>query len=140
MPRTTSAAVEAIIDVDVEIDLTPFIEVANSLVTEKCASALNEDGDAYYDAARLELIERWLSAHFYAIRDPRVSSEQAGSVGASYQNRVDLGLDQTTYGQQAKILDTAGGLASLDIMAKKGKSRVKGYWLGRDPELEGSNL
>ena len=126
MARTTSEEVALIIEVDGSISLTPFIEAANALVTEKCST---DD----YDATRLELIERWLSAHFYAIRDARPTNERAGSVGASYQSKVDLGFDVTHYGQMAMRLDTAGGLAALNAEAKKGGSRTATVtWAGKD--------
>jgi len=126
MARTTSEEVALIIEVDGSISLTPFIEAANALVTEKCST---DD----YDATRLELIERWLSAHFYAIRDARPTNERAGSVGASYQSKVDLGFDVTHYGQMAMRLDTAGGLAALNAEAKKGGSRTAMVtWAGKD--------
>ena len=88
MARTTKAYIATIIELDDSIvpndaAMEPFITVANELVTEVCT------GDAgpttAYTASRLELIERWLAAHFYAIRDPRVSSEGAGGVSASYE-------------------------------------------------------
>jgi hypothetical protein len=126
--RTTSAAVALLIEVDEDISLTPFIETANALVTEVCED--NEDAD--YDATRLELIERWLSAHFYAVRDPRAASETAGRVNARYQYKVDLNLAVTTYGQQAMLLDTAGGLARLNRETVNGTRRRAGVisWLG----------
>ena len=111
--RTTAEAVGAIIDVASNITLTPFMEVANALVTECCS----EDD---YDAARLELIERWLSAHFYAIRDMQPNQERAGDVSVWYQSKVDLGLSVTHYGQQAMMIDTAGGLAELNQQLIKG--------------------
>jgi hypothetical protein len=95
--------------------LSPFIEAANQLVTDCC------DG-AGYASAKLELIERWLAAHFYAIRDPRVADERAGAVSASYMHRVGLHLAQTTYGQQAMLLDTAGGLALLNGRVTAGRA------------------
>jgi len=56
-----------------------------------------------------------------------VKSEKAGSVGVNYQEKVDLNLSVTTYGQQAMMLDTNGGLRSLD----KGKPyQVQVLWLG----------
>lgn len=113
MARTTDEAVEGIIEVEENATLTPFIEAANVLVTEVCTSST-------YDDARLELIERWLSAHFYAIYDPRFESEKAGDVAAKYQTKVNLGFDVTHYGQMAMRLDTAGGLASLNTEAKSG--------------------
>lgn len=132
--RTTEDAVTEIIDVDENIDLAPFITTANSLVTEVCEGV-------GYTAARLELIERWLSAHFYAIRDPRVDSEKAGPVSQKYQYKVDLGLSVTTYGQMAMTLDTAGGLAKLNAATKSGATRKASLtFLGRVPDSTASQF
>ena len=136
MARTTASEVQTIIETDpsiivVDADLDPFIAVANELVTELCTGTAGPT--PVYTATRLELIERWLSAHFYAIRDPRTTSESAG-VSASYESQVDLGLALSRYGQQAKLLDTHGGLASLDNQTKKGLTRTVGVtWLGTAP-------
>jgi len=123
--RTTEEAVEGIIEVDSSISLTPFIETANALVTSCC-------DDTVYTAAQLELVERWLAAHFYAICDPRAVSEHAGPVGATYQSRVDLGFHVTHYGQQAMALDTEGGLAALNRRIVKGEKKITPSisWLG----------
>jgi len=120
--RTTRIAVAAIIEIDGTVitsddDMAPFIEVANSLVTDVCS-------DSSYTDAKLELIERWLSAHFYAIRDPRAVSEHAGPVGATFESRVDLGFNVTRYGQQAMRIDTAGGLAALDKRSSSGRAQI----------------
>jgi hypothetical protein len=117
--RTTAVLVASVIEVDSSISLDPFIDTANELVTEFCGSVTT------YTTYRLELIERWLAAHFYAIRDPRSASESAGPVSASYQFKVDLGLKQTTYGQQVLVLDTAGGLSRWDTMIQKGLTQRK---------------
>lgn len=133
MARTTKAYIATIIELDVSIvpndaAMEPFITVANELVTEVCTG---DSGPATaYTDARLELIERWLAAHFYAIRDPRVANESAGGVSASYESRVDLGLNLTRYGQMAMMLDTNGGLAKLDVDIKKGKPHVGVFWPG----------
>ena len=125
--RTTSVAVGLIIEVDSTISLTSFIEVANALVTEKCGDV--DD----YDATRLELIERWLSAHFYTIRDMRAEREEAGSVSEKKQSRVDLGFDTSHYGQMAMRIDTNGGLAALNEQIKKGKTgSLTATWLGTE--------
>ncbi len=126
MARTTADAVDDIVEVDSAIDLTPFITVANELVTECCASAV----PAYTDT-RLELIERYLAAHFYVIRDPRASSESAG-VSKSYLNpNVGMAIHGTKEGQQALLLDTAGGLAALSKRTEAGGSKSIGVtWLG----------
>ena len=129
MARTTYTAVGKIIEIDSsfsETDFDPFIEAANALVTEVCST---DD----YDTTRLELIERWLSAHFYAIRVPRETDEKAGSVSAKYQSKVDLGFDVTHYGQMALRLDTAGGLAAINAEAKGGgKITATGSYAGTD--------
>ena len=131
MARTNATNVKAIIEVDSTIivsdsDLDPFINTANELVTELCTGS-NGPSTAY-TSTRLELIERWLAAHFYAVRDPRVKSERAGAVGVNYQEKVDLNLSLTPYGQQAMMLDTNGALTRLN----KGKGvGISILWLGQ---------
>jgi hypothetical protein len=124
VPRTTDAAVQGIIDHDTTIPLTPFIEAANALVTEKCT-------DSGYDATRLELIERWLSAHFYAIRDPRVALESVKGVMQQFSRKIGFNLQLTHYGQMAMVMDTDGNLASLSkSLEKGGKGTASIGWLG----------
>jgi len=131
MARTTVDNVEAIIEIDSGISLTPFIEVANALVTEKCA-VNDSDGNAVYTDTRLELIERWLAAHFYHIRDNRPNTDKADVVSRTFRSKVDLGFAVTHYGQQAMLLDTNGGLAALNEQMKSGKSATISFsWLGK---------
>ena len=130
--RTTDANVRGILEVDASLtDLTPFILTANEIVTEVCT-------DSSYSATRLELIERWLAAHFTAIRDMRSASEKAGSVGVNYQHKVDLNLNVTIYGQQAMLIDTAGNLAALQRRVEEGIdiSNMGVSWLGEDLDTE----
>jgi hypothetical protein len=126
--RTTDTAVGLIIEVDEDIPLDPFIESASALVDEVCVPL-------GYTDARLELIERWLSAHLYATRDPRAVSEAAGSVSTTYQSKVDLGFNNSHYGQMAMRMDTKGGLALLDARIKTGLLTVPIiWWLGSTEE------
>ena len=105
--RVTSDEVKEIIEVDATItDITPFITAANLLVTKECT-------DSSLTTALLKEIERWLAAHFVAIRDARRSAEKAGSVGENFQYKLGLNLQVTTYGQQACMLDTSGALFAL---------------------------
>lgn len=130
MARTTPEAVAVIVEVDTDAapDLAPFIALANELVTEVCADAAITPA---YSTARLEMIERYLAAHFYVVRDPRVSSETAGPVQASYKFNVGLILQGTKEGQQALLLDTKGGLARLSKALEKGvQKQVSATWLG----------
>lgn len=80
-------------------DTTPFIDAANSLVTSM-------SGDyPRFDAARLELIELWLSAHLIASADPMVSSESFEGWKLTY--KLPSGYDallSTQYGQTANAL------------------------------------
>lgn len=124
--RTTEAEVRAIIESDSTIGLAPFIDVANDLVTELCT-------DSDYTETKLNLIETWLSAHFYAVRDLRSANEGVGGVSISYQYQVDLNLAVTVYGQQAMLIDTAGSLAALNKRTKEGTvSVISVDWLGED--------
>ena len=131
MARTTDAAVKLIIEVDTNIALDSFIEAANALVTELCAD--------YYDATRLELIERWLSAHFYTVRDMRAEMEKADDVTQKLQSKVDLGFDTSHYDQMAMRLDTEGLLAGLNERIKAGKAAsITFSWLGTE-EADATN-
>jgi len=127
MVRTTSELVAGVVEADGDIDLSPFILTANALVTEVCEPV-------GYSDERLELIERWLAAHFYANRDMRLSREGVDDVDQTFQYRVGLMLANTMYGQQAMVLDTAGKLAALSKKAEQGKTkkRVSITWLGSE--------
>lgn len=122
--RTTPEAVAAIIEVDPAIGLDPFIDAANALVTELCTAS-------GYTDERLEKIEKFLSAHFYTLRDPRPTSETAGDIQEAYQSKVDLFFKTSHYGQMAMALDTKGNLASLENdLEKKRKFTVGLTWVG----------
>lgn len=136
MPRTDATQVGAVIELDDSIVLDPFINAANELVTEACAPLTVTDPvtgtvSLAYSDVRLAMIETWLAAHFYAMRDPRMTSVAPTGLSVSYENRVDLGFNLSRYGQQAMRLDTRGGLAALDAKIKKGgKGKLGFYWLG----------
>jgi hypothetical protein len=86
MARTTDTEVKAIIDVEVDKSLTPFISAASNLVDTCCT------GDAVeteYETLIITEIETWLAAHFYTVFDPRAEKEKAGKVAAKYQSKVD---------------------------------------------------
>lgn len=131
--RTTEAAVGEIIEVDSSILLDPFIETAASLVDDIAAHASSPG------AARLELIERYLAAHFYTLRDPRAVMQKADVVSQTLQSKVDLGLNTSHYGQMAITLDPTGVLRS----ASKGKRTGGVTWLGNEEDrgttLEGTD-
>lgn len=121
--RTTAELVGGIIEVNASIPLTPFIAAASSLVD---IIESQQDSNNSISAAQLILVETWLAAHFYCMRDPRVVSEKAGSVSATYQSKVGLKLYLSHYGQMAMSLDTTGILQSLS----NGKRVATATWLG----------
>jgi hypothetical protein len=127
--RVTPAEVATIIPVEASVDVTPYIEAASLIVSDVCS---NSD----YSDAKLKMIELWLSAHFYAVREPTAAAERAGSVGATYDSKVDLAFCLTRYGQQALLLDTEGYLAALQRQAIEGRRTVSASanWLGKDIE------
>ena len=96
----------SIIDDDVQI----FIDLANLMVNKVIT-------DTSITAAHEKQIEKWLSAHYVAIRDPQSKMEKAGSVSQSFQEKVDLGLNQTRWGQNVLNIDTSGAFAALQSQA-----------------------
>lgn len=139
--RTTSVLVGGIIELDDTIDVSPFIDTANLLVNRLCVPATDADDNPYYtDDNELEMIERWLAAHFYAIRDPRNVVSTVESLVDRFESRVDLHLDITRYGQQAMFVDTSGALAEYNRTIAKGpiaRRRVGVTWLGQEPDTVG---
>jgi hypothetical protein len=135
--RTDDALVGGIVELDEDITVTPFITAANLLVNRICVPAKDADGDPYYtDEEELTIIETWLAAHFYCVRDARTQFEGVGPLMTRFQTQVDLNLNVTEYGQQAMLLDTSGKLAEFNRTLEKGpiKRRVGVTWLGTDPE------
>lgn len=135
--RTSAGLVEAIIETDVTFgSLDPWIDFANELVTELCAPlVLPGTTTPAYNSYRLELIERWLSAHAYTVLDPRLVQESvAGGVMQITQGKIDLGLKSSIYGQNAMRLDTQGALAvfdnGLNKYAKVPAAILKGLAIG----------
>lgn len=97
--RVTEADVKEIIATDEHCE--PFITIASMIVDDKLVGqGLSDD--------RLFEIERWLAAHFVAIKDPRQTSESIAGASANFGASLGKGLDATSYGQQVKLLDTTG--------------------------------
>jgi hypothetical protein len=110
--RVTSDEVKEIIEVPSTLTLTAFITAANVLVNQNLtASGLDDD--------LLKEIERWLAAHFAAIRVRQLASQDIGEGKDQYQYKLDLGLRVTMYGQQAIMLDPTGILDRLTHQRKQ---------------------
>lgn len=129
--RTTPDAVKGIFSAACLDTLVGYIESANSIVTSVCLTS-------GYTDVKLELIERWLSAHLAAVDKSQLKRDEIRNAREEYQSRVDLGFDVTHYGQQAMRIDTAGNLAILNNQVKKAevplpaeKRSVGIRWLGK---------
>jgi len=110
MPRVTDAEVFAIIDTTLT-DIDVFINTANMMVTSWLETAGLTD-------ETLKEIERYLVAHVLSVNDPRAKSMGiSGAPYESYQGQWGKGLEGTSYGQMAILLDTSG---TLNQIAKDG--------------------
>ena len=106
--RVTTTEVKEVIETELT-DLSVFITAANIQVNRVAAV------DADVPAATLKEIERWLAAHYTAIRDKRTAESDVGDAAFKYEGRTAMGLDFTRYGQQAKELDPTGTLKDFDL-------------------------
>ena len=135
--RTTAAAVAAVLvdasasangqgDYDGSTDLTPYMETATAIVDRVYTCSVNK-GKAL-STIELELIERWLSAHFYCASDQPFSSKSVAGRSGSYQGQTGMGLTGTKYGQVALNVDWSGCLSNLDK-----RQVASASWLGKPP-------
>jgi hypothetical protein len=118
MARVTATEVKQIIDLDTSTvtdeKIEVFINMANLFINNTFSGVTSLSSDT------LKEIERFLSAHFLHALDPRAISEKAGEVAVRYAGKFGMGLQATTYGQTALLLDTTGRLA----VAAEGKKRA----------------
>ena len=112
-------------------DLKPFIAAASGMVNWVTTTC---DEDSINDSTQLELIERWLAAHFYGVSEQLLQSKSQGGASGSFQGTSDKGLGSTQFGQQAMIMDLSG------CLAKRNQEMIQGYrnkagmhWLGLNP-------
>lgn len=125
MSRTNSTLVEGILgnEWNGTTDLTPYIDTASSLVDDLVANAssLNITAPA---SGKLELIERWLSAHFYQQMDPGYQSKKTKDASGDFTGKTGMNLSSTRYGQSAMMLDTTGFL-------RQNQNVAYSAWLGK---------
>lgn len=121
--RTTPGAVRAIGEsFPSSANLDPYIDTASKLV-DKVAQC---DTDGEMDDQHLELLERWLAAHFYAVtRRPAKLSRKIGAASTTYhRGMLGKGYESSPYGQQALALDVTGCLRKL------GRQKAGATWVG----------
>lgn len=112
MPRTNATAVKAILlrdyDSKNEPSLDPFIEIASAMVDD-----LVDTGSEATDT-RLELIERWLAAHYYVMSDLVYVSKSTDGVSGSFGSvpfpKGSGAFDLSRYGRMALSIDSTGKL------------------------------
>lgn len=117
--RTTQDLVIGILGRDYDTDKTPdiaqYMLAANVLVSRVVALAAKQNYFLSDDGidSEAEVIERWLSAHFYQASDKGLMSSSNIAGGGTHEGRLDMGLNLTRYGQNAMILDTSGVLKAI---------------------------
>lgn len=124
MARTTPNNVKAILGQEYDSvnlpSLNPFIDTASVMVDEVQA----DDYSGLMTSQRLEIVERWLAAHFYQISDPGYKSRSTSKANGTFNGETAQGLKGTRYGQQAMFLDLTGFLARRDKEATDGSRRM----------------
>jgi hypothetical protein len=129
--RTTADAVKLVLLADYDSvnnpSLAPFIEWATALTSRVGACAASK-GSPLSDV-ELELIERYLGSHAYAMSDRPYESRRTQSASGKFVGRTEMSLDATSYGQQAQSLDISGCLSA--IASGKGRKVASLGWLGK---------
>lgn len=115
MSRTSPNAVMGILggNYNGNTPLDPFIDAANNLTTQ-VASIASQNKGLVIGSTTLEIIERYLAAHFYGFQDQFFQSKSTGRANATFQGQTGMCLDSTQYGQTAMLMDTTRTLAALN--------------------------
>lgn len=128
--RTTSQLVKSIMGDDYGPradgslpDLTPYIVTANEIVDQVVIDAAKMG--VSYSAPRLELIERWLAAHYYTKADPAYTSRSTSGASGSFIRAQE---EPEPYRNVAVDLDTSG---ALNAILRRNRARL--VYLGKRP-------
>lgn len=127
--RTNAILVQAILQDNYKagVDLTPFITAATTIVDRVATGAAAKC--LPLTTSELELIERWLAAHFYCVNDPLYMSKSTGGASGNFQRGAPTeGFQTTDYGRQAVALDYSGVLNAIGK-----RSFASAVWLGKPP-------
>lgn len=124
-PLAEAADVLAILEEDhvpEGLDLDPFIQAAVMALYGRGAYTKY---NVSTEADQLKILETWLGAHFTCIAYALLVEERIGDQRSveRVERKIDMGLDQTPYGQMVKVLDSKG-------MFRK---RLIVTWLGTIP-------
>lgn len=105
-PALVTDDIKAIADLS-GADLSVFIADAIVYVDE----FLSDKG---LSDALLRLIAKNIAAHFAFLKEGQLKSETIGPTSSTFNMSSGLGLNATTYGQQAIMLDSSKTLAKLN--------------------------
>lgn len=131
MARTDATAIGKIFDIDTDVitDTTPFIGFANRLVTKFCS--LDD-----YSETELTEIETWLAAHACSVKQKIARKEDVDILSESFEGVTKMHLQSSLYGQQAMMLDWAGGLSAWNDSCIKGRKRKHRFqYLGKTKDV-----
>jgi hypothetical protein len=117
--RVSEDDLRALIDESATTSVQSFLDDAELLVDETLDASLFTPG-------RLNLIEKYLAAHLWAIAREKggVTLEKAGDATNMYKKYDGEGLSSTRFGQQVLAWDTTGQLNIVLSYAKKAQLRV----------------
>jgi len=106
--RTDATRVKAIYSTSLtNFAVESYIDVAADIVDEL-------DSDTTLGDTRLELIERYLTAHLIAFTNERIGiREKIGDAEITYAGKFGEEIMGTPWGQTAAMLDTSGTLRSI---------------------------
>lgn len=132
--RTTIKLVREVLDDNYngKTGLQQFIDAA-TVVIDRVATCAIDKGKTL-TAAELELIERWLAAHFYTRIDTTYASRSVGGASGSFHGQTGTHLDASFYGQTAANLDYSGCLIAIIK-----RQVAQGFWGGTCPDVAQSS-
>lgn len=123
MSRTTSSSVQGVLgqDYDGTTSLTPYIDSA-TIIVDRVSSCSTAKGITL-SATELEMIERWLSAHFYTKMDPTYQSKSNAGASGGFVRNPEC---PEPYKDAAISLDYSGCLKAI-----LSRSFAGGFWAGK---------
>lgn len=102
--------VQLIFDTDLSVpQINAMLAVAENMIV----THIDPLSDPLVTTAVRDDIKVWLAAHFSAIRDSESKEESADGIRTVFRGKTEMGLDFTSYGQQAQMLDPTGKLSNI---------------------------
>jgi hypothetical protein len=125
--RAKESDVRDVVDLDVTVNLLPFLRAANRLVDY----VVTQDADGLLTTGMLRDVETFLAAHFAVHnRDHQYNSKSTGGASGSFTGQFAMRLESTSPGQTAMLLDLTGTLKQLN---EARRPQIQVSWLGKRP-------